>query len=261
MSDASLEPHELLVPRSDRPGRSVSMTEQKRKKKVIRSEGREIIAKVFHFLRQEYQFMKTHNYDNCDLSPLANITRRTAEATGVGEKLVSTILKEERNLPYPSARFPSPDTSKKPKDPLKLKNTRQTKNTTQRKNTTKPKKDKTDLDEPSLQLIRDAIENYHKRHKEIPSLEKLKEVLQEKDDDDDEISEDDQEMFEEFITTENYDDNREMFQEIPITKTENDNHEIFEEIIIPTNIKEETPEDGGGDNEFEIPIKIEEAFP
>ncbi|KAJ0181358.1 hypothetical protein K1T71_003443 [Dendrolimus kikuchii] len=78
------------------------------KRKVIQSGERAIIAKVFHYLKEEYYFMKLNNSDKCDLTPLANILRRTAEATGVSERTVTRILKEETELPSPSSEFPSP---------------------------------------------------------------------------------------------------------------------------------------------------------
>ncbi|KAL0830136.1 hypothetical protein ABMA28_003593 [Loxostege sticticalis] len=77
------------------------------KRKVIRSEGRAIIAKVFHFLQEEYNFMKANNTDKCDVSPLANVLKRTADATGVSKRTVTRILKEEKNLPSTSAKFTS----------------------------------------------------------------------------------------------------------------------------------------------------------
>ncbi|KAL0852133.1 hypothetical protein ABMA28_000370 [Loxostege sticticalis] len=77
------------------------------KRKVIRSQGRAIIAKIIHFLQEEYNFMKTNNTDKCDLSPLANVLKRTADATGLSERTVTRILKEEKNLPSTSAKFTS----------------------------------------------------------------------------------------------------------------------------------------------------------
>ncbi|CAH2098567.1 unnamed protein product [Euphydryas editha] len=81
------------------------MSNTEKKRKVIRSEGRAIVASVYHFLQEEYNFMKENNHDWCDLTPLSNIRKRTANATGVSERTVTTILKEEKELPSTSGKF------------------------------------------------------------------------------------------------------------------------------------------------------------
>lgn len=49
--------------------------------------------------------MKTNNHDNCNLSPLANARKRTAVATAISKCTVTSILKEEKEMPYTSAKF------------------------------------------------------------------------------------------------------------------------------------------------------------
>ncbi|XP_072935183.1 uncharacterized protein [Epargyreus clarus] len=127
-----------------------------KKREVIDSEGRAMIARVFHFLRDEYDFMKTHNVENSDLSPLANIRRRTAEATGVSERTVSRILKEEKELPLTSYRFVSP-MSKRRRRAAKV-----------------------DVDELTVSLMHSIIQNYQIEHNESPTLTKLQSIFREK---------------------------------------------------------------------------------
>ncbi|CAH2258415.1 uncharacterized protein LOC120632142 [Pararge aegeria] len=80
---------------------------ESKRRKVIRSESREMIAKVYHFLKEEYAFMAAYNNDKCDLTPLRNIRQRTADATGVSTGTVTRILKQEKNLPSPTSQFTS----------------------------------------------------------------------------------------------------------------------------------------------------------
>ncbi|XP_046966920.1 uncharacterized protein LOC124534920 [Vanessa cardui] len=127
-----------------------------RKRKIIHSEGRAIIARVYHFLQGEYNFMKANNMDHCDLSPLANIRKRTAEATGFSERTVTTILKEEKELPCTSASFTSP-----------------TKKRRKRNN-------KFHLDNMNLEIIRTTVQNFHIVEKQLLTLSKLQSVLREK---------------------------------------------------------------------------------
>ncbi|XP_028158200.1 uncharacterized protein LOC114351259 [Ostrinia furnacalis] len=126
------------------------------KRKVFNSEGRGIIAKVYHFLQEEYQFLKTHNSDKCDLSPLANITKRTAEATGASERTISRILKEEKELPSPSSKFSSPMKKRRKRD------------------------SKFDFRGMDYDIIRTTIQSFYIEHNEKPTLAKLQSVLKEK---------------------------------------------------------------------------------
>ncbi|CAH1634866.1 unnamed protein product [Spodoptera littoralis] len=66
------------------------------KRRKIGDEAREMIAKVYRFLKHEYEFTDLHKEPNADITHLRNITQRTAEATGVSERTVYKILKEER---------------------------------------------------------------------------------------------------------------------------------------------------------------------
>ncbi|CAH2109197.1 unnamed protein product [Euphydryas editha] len=100
--------------------------------------------------------MKANNIDNCDLSPLANIRKRTAEATGISERTVTTILKEEKELPSSSAGFTSP-----------MKKRRKRNN-------------KFDSDNMNLEIIRTTVQNFHIVEEQIPTLAKLRSVLREK---------------------------------------------------------------------------------
>ncbi|XP_041982726.1 uncharacterized protein LOC121735835 [Aricia agestis] len=133
----------------------MSNLKSERKRKVIHGEGRAIIARVYHFLQEEYNFMKANNMDNCDLSPLANIRKRTAEATGISERTVTTILKEEKELPSSSASFTSP-----------MKKRRKRNN-------------KFDLDNINLEIIRTTVQNFHIVEKQMPTLVKLRSSLRE----------------------------------------------------------------------------------
>ncbi|XP_037876446.1 uncharacterized protein LOC105841410 [Bombyx mori] len=134
----------------------MSNLKSERKRKVIHGEGRAIIARVYHFLREEYNFMKANNMDNCDLSPLANIRKRTAEATGISERTVTAILKEEKELPSSSASFTSP-----------MKKRRKRNN-------------KFDLDNMNLEVIRTTVQNFHNVQNQKPTLDNLRSVLKEK---------------------------------------------------------------------------------
>ncbi|XP_045778287.1 uncharacterized protein LOC123876166 [Maniola jurtina] len=56
-------------------------------------EERRIIARLYIFLGKEYRYVQSLN-PNGDLTPLSNILRRTAEATGVTEKKVLQCVQE-----------------------------------------------------------------------------------------------------------------------------------------------------------------------
>ncbi|KAI8441809.1 hypothetical protein MSG28_005495 [Choristoneura fumiferana] len=49
---------------------------------MFASQGRAIIASVYHFLKEEFEFTKLTKEPNWDITHLQNISRRTAEATG-----------------------------------------------------------------------------------------------------------------------------------------------------------------------------------
>lgn len=115
-----------------------------------------MIASVYHFLREEYEFTKTYMEPNSDLSHLRDITLRTAAATGVSTKTVQRILKEEKELPFTSSTFTSP-----------MKKRRKREN-------------KIEIDNFTADVVRSTIQNFHVVHKEIPTLPKIKKVLNEK---------------------------------------------------------------------------------
>lgn len=107
--------------------------------------------------------MALHREPNCDLSIMRNITKRTAEATGVSERTVQNILKEERdNL---SKERESGSTSSTFTSPMK--------NRRKRAN-------KVDIDSFNTDVIRSTIQDFHIVQKQIPTLAKLRSVLNEK---------------------------------------------------------------------------------
>ncbi|XP_023933911.2 uncharacterized protein LOC112042931 [Bicyclus anynana] len=125
-----------------------------KRRKIVDSEGRSMIASVYHFLKEEYDFSKLFAEPNCDLSHLQNISQRTAEATGVSCKTVLRILKEEKEMPSTSSKFPSPLKRKK-------------------------RGSKIEIDNFTAEVVRSTIQNFHV-HNEIPTLAKLKTVVNEK---------------------------------------------------------------------------------
>lgn len=59
---------------------------------------RAIIARVYNYLQTEYDYMKALVGDICDVSPLADILKRTAEATGVTEDTITQIVEESQSV-------------------------------------------------------------------------------------------------------------------------------------------------------------------
>ncbi|CAB3262361.1 unnamed protein product [Arctia plantaginis] len=57
-------------------------------------EAKEIITSVYRYLQTEYEYLKSKIDSNCDLTPLGNILKRTAEATGVSEQTVTSLLEK-----------------------------------------------------------------------------------------------------------------------------------------------------------------------
>ncbi|XP_063386731.1 uncharacterized protein LOC134672715 [Cydia fagiglandana] len=131
------------------------MASERKRRKVIHAEGRAIIAKVFHFLKDEYKFTELYKEPHCDLSHLRNISRRTAEAVGTSQRTVQKILQEERNLPSGSDKFPSP-----------LKNRQK-------------RAGKVDINERIAYTIRSSIRNSYVKLKQIPTLKKVRRTLNE----------------------------------------------------------------------------------
>lgn len=115
-----------------------------------------MIASVYHFLKEEYEFTIANQEPNCDLSHLRNISQRTADATGVSLRTVQRILKEEKELPSTSSNFTSPMKKRRKRD------------------------NKMEIDNLTADVIRSTINNFHIAHKEIPTLVKIKSVLSEK---------------------------------------------------------------------------------
>ncbi|KAJ8723954.1 hypothetical protein PYW07_007934 [Mythimna separata] len=126
-------------------------------KKVVSSEGRRMIYNVYHFLKREYEITLSNQESNCDLSHLENIIQRTAEATGVTEQTVHRILKEGYDGPSTS---PSED-----QPPMK---------------TRRKEHYLVDVDEVMTAVVRSTIQEFHVVLKEIPTLAKLRSVLQDK---------------------------------------------------------------------------------
>lgn len=131
------------------------MASEKKRRKLIRAESRALIAKVFHFLRDEYKFTELYKEPHCDLSHLRNITRRTAEATGASMRTVQKILQEERQLPSGSTQFPAPHKNRQ-KRPCKV-----------------------DINERLVYTIRSSIRNSYFKLKQIPTLKNLRQCLNE----------------------------------------------------------------------------------
>nr|XP_034836428.1 uncharacterized protein LOC117992824 [Maniola hyperantus] len=76
-------------------------------------EERRIIARLYIFLGNEYRYLQSLNPTG-DLTPLSNIRRRTAEATGVTEEKVTECvqefaeeLKDAEVYEPPKMRFPN----------------------------------------------------------------------------------------------------------------------------------------------------------
>ncbi|XP_047032328.1 uncharacterized protein LOC124639129 isoform X2 [Helicoverpa zea] len=91
----------------------------KEKRKIVRSEARKIVAKVYHFLKEEFEFTELHKEPNCDISHLRNITMRTAAATKVSVRTVQQILKEEREAANKPSNLISPKPNQRKKGKIK----------------------------------------------------------------------------------------------------------------------------------------------
>ncbi|KAJ8713995.1 hypothetical protein PYW08_007615 [Mythimna loreyi] len=124
-------------------------------KKIVQS--RQIISKVYNFLKTEYEFTLRNQGPNCDLSHLENIIQRTAEATNVTERTVQRIIREDYDGPSTSAS--------KDKPPVKIRTKRDT---------------KVDVDGCPPEVIRSTIQEFHVVLKQIPTLSKLLSALQDK---------------------------------------------------------------------------------
>ncbi|KAI5640285.1 hypothetical protein NE865_07384 [Phthorimaea operculella] len=123
---------------------------------------RTIIARVHQFLKQEYEFMKATNYDNCDLTPLARVYKRTAEAVGVSPRTISRILSKNQG----EYEFDFPDfTREKPFQKPGLKQKAEVLS-------------RLDSYELSPYLLRSLIYNYIAAEKSPPSIENLRKILQ-----------------------------------------------------------------------------------
>ncbi|XP_063625722.1 uncharacterized protein LOC134797424 [Cydia splendana] len=131
------------------------MASETKRRKVVPAEGRAIIAKVFHFLKDEYKFTELYKEPHCDLSHLRNISKRTAEATGTSQRTVQKILQEERNLPSGSAKFPSPHKNKQ------------------------KRAGKVDINDRLAYTIRSSIRNSYVKLKQIPTVKKVRQTLNE----------------------------------------------------------------------------------
>ncbi|CAB3262387.1 unnamed protein product [Arctia plantaginis] len=68
----------------------------RKKPKLDIPDSKTIISNVFRYLDQEYKFLQLQNDDNPDLRPLAAITQRTSNATGVSPVEVRSIVREDR---------------------------------------------------------------------------------------------------------------------------------------------------------------------
>ncbi|XP_063536849.1 uncharacterized protein LOC134746410 [Cydia strobilella] len=131
------------------------MASEKKRKRVIPPEERAIIAKVFHFLKDEYIFTELYKEPHCNFSHLRNISKRTAEIAGTSTRTVNKILQEERQLPSGSTKFPAPFKNRQ-KRPGKI-----------------------DINERIAYTIRSSIRNSYFKLKQIPTLKKVRQTLNE----------------------------------------------------------------------------------
>uniref|UniRef100_A0A2A4J7G5 Uncharacterized protein n=1 Tax=Heliothis virescens TaxID=7102 RepID=A0A2A4J7G5_HELVI len=91
----------------------------RKKKEVVSTQARQMIANVYRYLKEEYKFTELYLEPNCDISHLRNITMRTAAATKVSERTVQEILKEERDGESTSSEFNSPKHNQRKKAKIK----------------------------------------------------------------------------------------------------------------------------------------------
>ncbi|KAJ8714797.1 hypothetical protein PYW08_004778 [Mythimna loreyi] len=128
---------------------------QNKKRKVVQSEGREMIASVYHFLKEEYDFTVSYQEPNSNLSNLRHIRHRTAQATGVSVRTVHRVLQEEKDLPRtPHATFKSPMKRRRKRD------------------------NKSNVDGYTAEVIRSTIRKFCIVNNQTPTLEKLKQIFQ-----------------------------------------------------------------------------------
>ncbi|XP_039745055.1 uncharacterized protein LOC120623223 [Pararge aegeria] len=133
------------------------------RKKCLRSQTRETIAKVYEFLKIDARdILELVSDPVCSASPilisklsehLNSVRKRTAMAVGVSERTVTNILAEGKES---DSKFKSPHKDRK----KRLK--------------------KLELDNFNVNVIRSTIQNYHLEHRELPTLLKLKGIFQDK---------------------------------------------------------------------------------
>ncbi|CAB3261106.1 unnamed protein product [Arctia plantaginis] len=59
-------------------------------------EGKMIIARVYHYFKNEYDILKAFTGNHWEMNPLANYLQRTAEATGISEQAVTMIVEDKK---------------------------------------------------------------------------------------------------------------------------------------------------------------------
>ncbi|XP_026733401.1 uncharacterized protein LOC113497854 [Trichoplusia ni] len=131
------------------------------RRKCIRSQTRETIAKVYDFLKRDASdILQLASDPVCKSSPvlleklrdhLNSARKRTAVAVGVSERTVTNILAEEKETKF---KCPYENRKKRAK--------------------------KLELDQFNVDVIRSTIENYQSEHQELPTLLELKKIFQEK---------------------------------------------------------------------------------
>lgn len=116
-------------------------------KKVIRSQARELVCNIYHFMKRE-----------AEEGPilLKEVQKRVAEATGISRSSVQRILKENKTNLEVEQSFSTPRKSR-PK-----------------------KKVKTEIDDFDKCVIRRTINEFHVTHDQRPTLRALLPVLKEK---------------------------------------------------------------------------------
>ncbi|XP_045450770.1 uncharacterized protein LOC123659609 isoform X2 [Melitaea cinxia] len=119
-------------------------------KKHLRSKEKEIIAKVYHRMKYEAE----HGVEK-----LTDARWRTAQAVGVSESTITRILREAKQASI--SRNTSQKLFKSPSKPKRVRT-------------------KSRLDDFDMGVLRRTIATFHTEHNELPTLRKLKQVLNDK---------------------------------------------------------------------------------
>lgn len=116
-------------------------------RKVIHSQAREIVAKVYHFMKRESEANAPIN--------LKKVQERVLQATGISESSLRRILKEDKNCRQAGTSFSTPNKIRRRKSV------------------------KSDLDNFDVAVVRRTVNDFHRQHGERPTLKSLLRVLRE----------------------------------------------------------------------------------